>query len=104
MSKKLLSVILPSTLDGEDKAPYLQMELEEEECHAKGGAVFDNAMMLVKDKYWKGATFNGSEVTTLVKESLAEESPYHDYEHVHKVSKSFLIHFENAPIYPGSQS
>lgn len=91
MSKKLSSVILPSTLEGEDKAPYQQMELEEGERRTKEGAVFDNAMMLVKDKYWKGATFNGSEVTTLVKESLAEESPYHDYEDVHKVSKSCLI-------------
>ncbi len=42
-------------------------------------------MTLVKDQYWKGAVFNGSKITTLVKKSLEEETPYCDYVHVHKV-------------------
>ena len=72
-------------LEGEDNAPCLQKELEEEERRSKEAAVFDNAMTLVKDQYWKGAVFNGSKITTLVKKSLEEETPYCDYVHVHKV-------------------
>lgn len=55
MSKKVSSVILPSVLEGEDIAPCLQTELEEEEFCVKEAAVFNNAMMLVQDKYWKDA-------------------------------------------------
>ena len=86
MSKKLSSVILLSVL-GDDVAPCLQKELETEERRLKDAKVFDNAMALVRDKYWKDATFNGSKITTLVKKSLEEESPYHDYNHVHEVKK-----------------
>ena len=87
MSKKLSSVILSSVLEEDDVAPCLQKELETEERRLKEAKVFDNAMTLVRDKYWKDATFNGSKITTLVKKSLEEESPYCDYDHVHEVKK-----------------
>ena len=86
-SKKLSSVILPSVLEGDDVAPCLQKELETEECCLKEAKVFDNAMTLVRDKYWKDATFNGGKITTLVKKSLEEESPYRDHDHVREVKK-----------------
>jgi hypothetical protein len=85
MSKKLSSVILPSVLEGEEDPPYLQSKLDEAELRTKEAAVFDNAMMLVRDVYWKDAMFNDSEVTTLVKKCLVKESPYDDYGHVHQV-------------------
>ena len=87
MSKKLSSVILPSVLEGDNVAPCLRKELETEERRLKEAKVFDNAMTLVRDKYWKDATFNGSKITTLVKKSLEEENPYRDYDHVHEVKK-----------------
>ena len=91
MSKKLSSVILPSVLEGEDNPPYLQSDLSKDELKLKEAAVFDNAMMLIKDVYWKNAMFNESKVTTLVKQSLAKESPYDDYEHVHQVWSHLFI-------------
>ena len=56
MSKKLSSVILPSILEGEDNPPYLQPELQQDELKLKEDVVFDNAMMLIRDKYWKDAS------------------------------------------------
>ena len=47
--------------------------------------MFDNAMMLIRGKYWKDTKFNGSKVTAIVKPCLTKESPYDDYDHVHKV-------------------
>ena len=91
MSKKLSSVILPSVLKGEDSPPYLQSDLSKDELKLKEAAVFDNAMMLIKDVYWKNAMFNESKVTTIVKQSLAKESPYDDYEHVHQVLNHLVI-------------
>ena len=87
MSKKLSNVILPSVLEGDDVAPCLHKEVETEERGLKEAKVFDNALTLVRDKYWKDATFNGSKITTLVKKSLEAECPYCDYDHVHEVKK-----------------
>ena len=91
MSKKLSSVILPSVLEEEDSPPYLQNNLSKDELKLKEAAVFDNAMTLIKDVYWKNAMFNENEVTTLVKQSLTKESPYEDYEHVHQVWSNLFI-------------
>ena len=93
MSRKLSSVILPSVLEGEDSPPYLQSDLSKDELKLKlkEAAIFDNAMMLIKDVYWKNAMFNESKVTTLVKQSLAKESPCDDYEHVHQVWSHFSL-------------
>ena len=91
MSRKLSSVILPSVLEGEDSPPYLQSDLSKDELKLKEAAIFDNAMMLIKDVYWKNAMFNESKVTTLVKQSLAKESPCDDYEHVHQAWSHFSL-------------
>ncbi len=55
----------------------------------KEAVVFDKAMNLVKNKNWKGATLNGSEVTTRYKPCLEEEHPYNDYKEVHKVNYAY---------------
>jgi hypothetical protein len=91
MSKKLSSVILPSILEGENSPPYLQKGLQPDEVRLKEAAVFDRAMMLIRDQYWKEATFNGNEITTVVKPCLEKETPYDDYDHVHKVIRISIL-------------
>lgn len=86
MSKKLTSVILPSVLEDEEEPPCRQSDISDEERKMKEAVVFDKAMDLVKNRYWKGATFNGSEVTTHYKPCLEEEHPYNDYKEIHKVN------------------
>ena len=76
MSKKLSSVILSSVLEGEDSPLYLQSDLSTDEFKLKEAAVFDKAMMLIKDVYWKNAMFNETKVTTIVKQSLAQRNPH----------------------------
>ena len=76
MSKKLSSVILSSVLEGEDSPLYLQSDLSKDELKLKEAAVFDKALMLIKDVYWKNAMFNETKVTTIVKQSLAQRNPH----------------------------
>ena len=42
-------------------------------------------MELVKDKYWKGAEFNGSEIAVSYKACMEQEQPYHDYAIIYRV-------------------
>ena len=41
-------------------------------------------MILIRNKHWKDKQFNGSKVTKIVKPCLTKESPYDDYNHIHK--------------------
>ena len=81
MSKLLTSVLLPSVLEGEERVPYKQTDTPVEERRLKEALVFDNAMSLVRDRYWKNAVFNGSQVE--------KPYPYNDYAAVHKVRNRF---------------
>ena len=47
--------------------------------------MFDQAMELVKDKYWKGAEFSRSEIVVSYKACMKQEQPYHDYAIIHRV-------------------
>lgn len=51
--------------------------------------IFDNAMMLIKDRYWKDAQFNNAEIRTDVIGCNQKEHPYNDYREIHEV-KIFL--------------
>ena len=42
-------------------------------------------MNLIKDNYWNGTVFNGSEVIADSVGSLEKDFPYDDYNIVHKV-------------------
>lgn len=85
MSKKLASVILPSVLEGDLTSPAQNGSLTDEERKHKEAVLFDQAMGLIKNVYWKDAQFNGSKVETRVKECLKNEEPYDDYETIHQV-------------------
>ena len=95
MSKKLTSVILPSVLEGEEEPPCRQSDISDEERRMKEAVVFDKAMDLVKSRYWGGAKFNGSEVTTHYKPCLEEEHPYSDYKETHKLLTGPIAHARN---------
>ena len=89
MSKLLTSVLLPSVLEGEERVPYKQTDIPVEERRLKEALVFDNAMSLVRDRYWKDAVFNGSQVDTIVRKCLEKPYPYDDYAAIHKVRSRF---------------
>ena len=84
MSKKLSSVILPSVLEGDEDVPY-KLGLDDDEVKRKEGEVFDNAMNMIKDVYWKDATFNGFDVDVNVASSFENSTPFDDYDVVHEL-------------------
>ena len=90
MSKKLASVIPPGVLENEDVPPCQQNNLTADERKQTKAQIFSNAMTLIQNKYWKDVEFNGSLITTLVKDPLGEETPYNDYEEIHKVVLFYL--------------
>ena len=82
MSKKLNSVLLPSKLEGEDQPPCKQSQLTAEEKEEKEAKVFDNAMDLVTNEYWRGAMINESDVVCNYRPCqsvLPESLPYGGY-------------------------
>ena len=95
VSRSLCSVILPSILDGDDKAPCKMTGIDAEERRQKEAILFDNAMDVVVSNYWNNLTFNGNAVTTSFKHCLANEEPYNDYETVHKLLSGGLNAIRN---------
>ena len=85
MSKKLASAFLPSVLENQDVPPCQQNNLAVGKSKQKEAQIFSTVMTLIQSKYWKDVEFNGSLITTLVKHPPDEETPYNDYEEIHKV-------------------
>ena len=71
--KLIASVILPPVLEGDEKTTYLQKRLTTEGITQKEALVFDQAMNPITTKYWKDATFNGSDVLMQVNACLGVE-------------------------------
>ena len=84
MSKKLTSVILPSILEGDDCEPHKQT-IPVSDISTKEAEVFDNAMRMIVDEYWKDATFNSYDVTSSMLPCLATPRPYDDYSEMHDI-------------------
>ena len=47
--------------------------------------MFDNAMELVTERYWKDVKFNECEVSVEYKSCFDKHTPYDDYSVMHKV-------------------
>ncbi|XP_033648119.1 uncharacterized protein LOC117307468 [Asterias rubens] len=75
-TQALTSVYLPATLEGESRPPCAQSTLPPEQRRAKEHRVFNNAMGLIKERYWAHITYAGKCIDTLVQKSGAPEEPY----------------------------
>ena len=84
MSKKLTSVILPCILEG-DECELHKQTISVSDISIKEAEVFDNAMRMIVDEYWKDATFNSYDVTSSMLPCLATPSPYDDYKEIHDI-------------------
>ena len=85
---------MPSVLEGDEDVPY-KLGLGVDEVKRKEGQVFDNAMKMIRDVYWKDATFNGFDVDVNVAFSFEKSTPFNDYGIIHNLmtgSVSNLLH------------
>ena len=60
--------------------------------------MFDNAMRLIADNYWKDAKFNGYDVQVYVESSFKNPSPYNDFDKVHDLITGPYRHCTSEPI------
>ena len=83
-SRHLANVILKAMLELEDKPPCHQSGLSREELQEKEAEVFDRAMEEVCESSWNNLTFNGAVVTATFQKSMETNTPFDDYDVIHK--------------------
>ena len=57
--------------------------MKEDETRAIEAEVFDNAMRMIVEKYWKDTTFNDSKVQVSFEPSLNKPQLYNDFAEIH---------------------
>ena len=88
LSRRLSSVVLSPTVEGENEAPVDQTDLDEETLIQKESIVFNSAMNTIREAHWKDFTFDGFKSEIGVINCNEDVLLFKDYEEVQATLKS----------------